>query len=42
MNPNFIPEAVNMALFGPGVTNIVKQKVAKAENNAKLIINIFQ
>ena len=24
INPNFIPEAVNIALFGPGVTNIIK------------------
>ena len=37
-NPNFIPEAVRMLLFGPGVTYITKLYALIAKINSQVII----
>jgi hypothetical protein len=38
INPNFIPDAVKILLFGPGVTYIIKLYTAKAAINSHVII----
>ena len=39
-NPNFIPDAVNMLLLGPGVTYIIKLKSAKFKISSHVITTI--
>jgi hypothetical protein len=40
LKPKFVPDAINIILFGPGVIEDTKAKTLKAINNSRVIIDI--
>ena len=40
LKPKFVPDAINIILFGPGVIEDTKAKTLKAINNSRVIIDV--